>query len=102
MIRRWPRHAAALQELVDERGRTLRALPYSELERLAEPMTHFQIDGRKARIATITERAGEEVRVVVQGLVKALLGYHVALDGFYKSLDGVVRDMPDDEYRDYD
>ena len=65
-------------------------------------MTHFEIAGRRARIATITERAGEEVRVVVQGLVKALLGYHVALDGFYKSPNGAVREMPDDEYRNYD
>lgn len=65
-------------------------------------MRHFEIDGRKARIATVAEKAGAEVRIVVQGLVKACLGYHVALDGFYKSSDGGVRDMPDEEYRNYD
>jgi hypothetical protein len=88
--------------MVDEQGRMLRALSYAELEHLAEPMRHFQIERRNARIASIAERAGAEVRVVVQGLVKALIGYHVALDGFYKDPEGRMRDMPEDEFRNYD
>jgi hypothetical protein len=88
--------------MVDEHGRVLRALPYAELARLAEPMRHFEIEGREARIATIAEKADGEVRVVVQGLLKAFIGYHVALDGFYKNPAEQLRDMPDDEFRDYD
>jgi len=88
--------------MVDAHGRALRALPYRQLEDLAEPMRRFEIDGRKARIATISERAGDEVRVVVQGLVKAFIGYHVALDGFYKSAHEVVREMPSEEFTNYD
>jgi hypothetical protein len=102
MTRRWPRQAATLQEMVNEHGQMLRGLSYGELQALSEPMRHFQIEGRKARIATIAEKAGDEVRVVVQGLVKALIGYHVALDGFYKGAQGGVRDMPEEEFSNYD
>jgi hypothetical protein len=34
--------------------------------------------------------------------VKALIGYHVALDGFYKAREGSIREMPEDEFRNYD
>jgi hypothetical protein len=102
MTLRWPRRAATLQEMVDAHGRTLRALPYSQLEGLSEPMRDFEIDGRKARIATISEHAGDEVRVVIQGLVKAFIGYHVALDGFYKGELEAVREMPAEEFSNYD
>jgi hypothetical protein len=81
--------------MVNECGKKLRTLNLHELEFLANsPVEHLRVETRPATIALIVERKPEgELLVVVQGFMKARLVpfvKHVALDGFYKHLDGSV------------
>jgi hypothetical protein len=103
IVKRWFRYARLLEDVVQRKGRELRALSRTELESMTTQPTQFRLEGRRAQIALLVEPAGSELRVVVQGLVDtAFIGQHVALDGFYLVNDGSIRDMPDDEYRQYD
>ena len=93
------------QEIVNSRGNTLRSLTYDELQGLRDaPVEDVLVGSRAATIATIIEhKADMSLRVVVQGFMKArLLGKWVALDGFYKHPDGVVKPMADDEFFEFD
>ena len=44
------------------------------------------------------------MQVVIRGFMKArfICGSHVALDGFYKQLDGTVSEMPNEEFSEFD
>ena len=104
-MRTFPKSLGSFREIVNARGNNLRSLSYHELQRLTDsPIEHVTVDSKPATIATIIEpTADNALRVVVQGFMNAqLLGKHVALDGFYKYPDDVVKPMPDDEFLDFD
>jgi hypothetical protein len=104
-MRTFQKSLGSLREIVNARGNHLRSLGYHELQRLTDStIEHVIVDSKPATIATIIEpMADNALRVVVQGFVNArLLGKHVALDGFYKYPDGIVKSMPEDEFFDFD
>lgn len=93
--------------MVNKRGQKLRTLNLHELELLANsPVEHLRIESRPAAIALIVEqKAGGELLVVLQGFIKARLVpfvKHVALDGFYKHLDGSVTPLSDEDTTRFD
>ena len=96
--------ATAFRELIKERGAALRQNTYVEIERLVDsPTEEFTFQGRKAHVSVIVEHhKANQLRVVVQGFLKALIGAHVALDGFYITNEGAISEMPEDEFRGYD
>jgi hypothetical protein len=101
-MKRFPRAAAVFQELVDERGRQLRALDYDGLARAGqEPVEHVTVESRPATIGIIVDRQPDgSLRVVVQGFLKArwMPGSHVALDGFYKRPDGAIAPLEANDF----
>jgi hypothetical protein len=104
-VRTYPRALDNFRELVNARGSELRRRAYGELQLLTNaPVEDLTVDSRPATIATIVEvMPDSSLRVVLQGFMGArLLGKHVALDGFYKYPDGVVKPMFDDEFCDLD
>jgi hypothetical protein len=105
-VRRFPKAAASFQEIVNDRGRHLRQLPYDTLERMTdEPVENLMVESRRSTISIIVEkRSDEQLRIVVQGFMEAglLPGKHVALDGFYKSKDGTIGSMPETEFYEFD
>jgi hypothetical protein len=109
-MRTFPRALATFQQLVNERGEHLRGLSFAELERLARPPMgpigeNLTVDSRQATIATVVERWHDgTIRVVLHGSMKPRflpVGHHVAMDGFYKHLDGSVTPMSDKEFNDF-
>ena len=109
-MRTFPRALATFQQLVNERGERLRGLSFAELERLARPPMgpigeKLTVDSRQATIATVVERWHDgTLRVVLHGSMKPRflpVGHHVAMDGFYKHLDGSVTPMSDKEFNDF-
>jgi hypothetical protein len=105
-MRRFPKAAAVLQGLVDERGAKLRELSFDALEAKAhDPVEQLTVESRPATVGVIVQQEPpDKLRVVLQGFVKArwLGGKHVALDGFFKLRSGAVIPMSDDELSDYD
>ncbi|MGI9070762.1 MAG: hypothetical protein ACR2JB_05390 [Bryobacteraceae bacterium] len=101
------REAETFAQLVKDKGRSLRVIPYERLELLGDqPAEEIVFGRRKGRISVIVERCNEErVKVVVQRFLDgswfARLK-HVALDGFYKCRDGSVVEMRNEECYGYD
>jgi hypothetical protein len=63
------------------------------------------VESRPATIEVIVQLVPDgSLRVVIQGFMKARFfpGKHVALDGFYKHLDGKVSAMPNEEFYEFD
>ena len=107
IMRTFPRALATFQELVNKRGERLRALSFTELERLARPPMgpigeSLTVDSRQATITTVVEHWPDgTLRVVLHGSMKPRLlpfGHHLAMDGFYKRPDGSVTRMSDEEF----
>lgn len=105
-MRTFPKSLAVFQEIVNDRGDRLRALSQEELRKLAsEPVEQLVVDSRPATIGIIVETKPQgAVRVVIQGFMKArfFFGNHVALDGFYKHVDGTVTAIPNEEWCEFD
>ena len=110
-MRTFPRALATFRELVNERGRRLRALPFAELERLVRPPLgpvgeNLTVGSRSATIVTIVERRGDDqLRVILRGRMEPRFlhfGHNVAMDGFYKHPDGSVTPMPEREFSEFD
>lgn len=105
-MRTFPKSLAAFRKVVNERGEQLRRLSQEELRKFAsEPVKQFTFDSRPATIGVIVqEKPRQAIRVVIQGFMKAryIPGKHVALDGFYKHVDGTVTPIPDEEWREFD
>jgi hypothetical protein len=102
-MRTIPKELARFREIVEERGKQLRALSYTDIVSLSLPPEDLMVDSRKAIIAVIVEPVEEGLRVVVQGFMDAKwIGKNVALDGFYIHRDGSIHPMPDDEFFRYD
>jgi hypothetical protein len=89
---------------VNERGESLRKLPFEGLKRLGtQPTEHLTLETRPATIDVIVQSLPEGgIRVVVQGFLKALIGKDVALDGSYKYPDETIGPMPEEEFWDFD
>ena len=100
----FPRSLAKFRDIVNERGQRLRGMPFEELKRLDEPTEQFELDGRSSRIRIIVQpQPSGGVRVVVQGFIKAkLIGWNVALHGFYKYPDQTIAEMPPEEFYEFD
>ena len=63
------------------------------------------VESRPATIGIIVQLIPDgRLRVVIQGFMKArfIPGKHVALNGFYKHLDGTVNAMPNEEFSEFD
>jgi hypothetical protein len=105
-MRTFPKSLATFRNIIDERGEQLRKLTQEELKRLAvEPPEQLIFDSRPATIGIIVQSKPDgSLRVVIQGFMKArfIPGKHVAVDGFYKHLDGTVSAMPDEEFYEFD
>ena len=90
-----------IADLIQDRLRTLRELPYSELLTLgADAGEDLVIDGREAGIAVFVERQSNgAVRVVVQGMVEGFFPFirWGGADGFYKLPGGSVTSMTREE-----
>ena len=106
-MRTFPRSLAAFRQMVEERGKRLRALSFAELERLtrAPSQESVSVDGRPATITTTVERWPDgTLRVVLRGLMKPRylpFGHDVAMDGFYKHSNGSVTPMADREFNEF-
>ena len=94
------------QQIVDERGRELRSLPFGQLTALSRPTEQLSIDSRNATIDVIVQpQPSGAVRVVVQGFMSTrwFRGIkQVALDGFYKYPDETIARMPEAEFYEFD
>jgi len=104
-MRTFPKALAKFRDIVNERGKRLRDLPFDELKRLGDPpIEHLVVESRPATIGIIVQSvASGGIRVVVQGFMKAkFLGKNVALDGFYKYPDETVAPMPEREFYEFD
>jgi len=110
-MRTFPRALDTFRELVNERGRHLRSLSFSDLEGLVRPpmgplQENVTVDSRAATIVTIVERREDgRLRVVLHGTMEPRslpIGHHVAMDGFYKHPDDTVSPMPEDEFYEFD
>jgi hypothetical protein len=105
-MRTFPKSLATFRKIVDERGERLRKLTQEELKKIgAEPLEELIVESRPATIGIIVQpKPDGSLRVVIQGFMKVRFvpGKHVALDGFYKHLDGTVSTMPDEEFYEFD
>lgn len=105
-MRTFPKSLATFRKIVNERGQRLRKLTQEELKKLAtEPAEHLIVESRPATIGIIAQPKSDGIlRVVIQGFMKArfIPGKHVALDGFYKHVDGTVSTMPNKEFYEFD
>jgi hypothetical protein len=95
------------REIVNERGRQLRALPFFELQsRHITSPEHLSIDSRDATISVIVQpQPSGGLRVVVQGFMSTPPFRRiktVALDGFYKYPDESIATMPEEEFYEFD
>ena len=95
-----------LQSVVSERGESLRALSVAELLRRANtPTETFRLGWSTATIDLVIEqRTPGQVRVIIQGFLRfpswSPLA-RVALDGFYKRVDGALEPVPEDELNEF-
>jgi hypothetical protein len=104
-MRTFPKSLATFRNIVEERGKRLRGVPFANLEQLPQgPAEHLNVESRPATIGIIVQPLPSGgIRVVIQGFMKArLLGHHVALDGFYKYPDETVAAMPQEEFYEFD
>jgi len=104
-MRTFPKSLATFRKIVDGRGERLRKLSLEELKNLSGAIEEVAVESRPATIGIIVQpRPDGSFRVVVQGFMKARFfgGKHVALDGFYKHLNGTVSAMPDEEFYEFD
>jgi hypothetical protein len=105
-MRTFPKSLAAFREIIEERGERLRKLTQEELRKLAaEPAERLTFDSRPATIGIIVRSKPDgSIQVVIRGFMKARFigGSHLALDGFYKHLDGTVSEMPNEEFFEFD
>jgi hypothetical protein len=92
--------------MVQDRGRQLRKLPFSELAALATlPAEAVIVDGHKGTLSVIVENCDDrKLKIVVQGFLCMWIPIikHVALHGFYKHPDGSITEMQEVEFYDYD
>ena len=106
LLRTFPKSLETFRKIVDERGQQLRKLTQEELKkRAAEPIEQLMVESRPATIGIIVQPIPDgSLRVVIQGFMKARFvpGKHVALDGFYKRLDGTVNPMSNEEFYEFD
>jgi hypothetical protein len=98
------KRVAQLKSMVEERGRKLRTLSFHDLIQLSGcPVEKFMLDSRPATIAVIVQTMPDgQLRVVVQGFLKAWLGEHVAVDGFYKHPDESITPMHHRDLHNFD
>lgn len=94
---------AKFQAMVQERGQTLRQLPFAELK-LQDTGEEVNLGPRTGTISVIVlSLPSGGIQVVVQGFLKHCFfsGSSVALDGFYKYPDEAIAPMSDEEYWDF-
>lgn len=102
-MRTIPKELAKFREIVEERGKQLRALSYNNIASLSLAPEHLMVGTRKATVSFIVESVEDGLRVVVQGFLDAKwIGQNVALDGFYIHRDGSIHPMADEEFFRYD
>jgi len=105
-MRTFPKSLATFRKIVEDRGEQLRKLTQEELKKLAaKPAEQLTVESRPATIGIIVQPIPDgSLRVVIQGFMKVRFvpGKHVALDGFYKNLDGTVNPMPSEEFYEFD
>ena len=93
--------------MVNDRGSRLRALAYEDLRGIAVPENagyidteHVVVEGRRGEISIYVREQKETVRVVLQGFLAFRLFRFmktVALDGFYKSPDGTMSPLTQED-----
>ena len=103
-MRTFPKSLAKFRDIVDERGQRLRGVPFEELKHFDGPSEQFEFDGRSSRISIIVQpQPSGGIRVVVQGFMKAkVIGWDVALHGFYKYPDETIAEMAHEEFYEFD
>ena len=104
-MRTFPKALSKFRDIVNERGKRLRELPFVELKGLHKtPIEHLTVESRPATIGIIVEPLPSGgIRVVVQGYMQAkLFGQNVALDGFYKYSDDTVAPMPNEDFYEFE
>jgi len=94
------------QQQVKEKGVFLRGLSSDDLlSRANTPTETLRFGWSTGTISVMIEQHGLGlVRVVVQGFLRFPSwspAASVALDGFYKSADGTIREVPDSELGDF-
>ena len=93
------------RRIVNERGQSLRKLPFQRLEELEERTESFMLGKRKAKVAIIVNHLPSGgVLVIVQGLLKKRfipMVLDVAVDGFYKYPNETMAPMTDEDKWDY-
>jgi hypothetical protein len=95
---------AKVQAMVQERGQTLRRLPFAEVK-LQHSHEQVTVGMRTGTIALIVlPQPSGGIQVVIQGFLKHRFwpGSSVALDGFYKYPGEKISPMRDDEFWDFD
>ncbi len=94
------------RQMAMDKGRQLRALPFSSLTGIAgEPGEEVILGTRKGTFSVIVEPCEDgRLKIVVQGFLEGRwLGFKdVALDGFYKHPDGSITEMRNSEFYEYD
>lgn len=105
-MRTFPKELATFRQLVNERGRRLRQLPFAELQKLSNESTeHVVVGSRKGTIDYIVlPLPSGGIQFVLQGFLehRILPGKSVACDGFYKYPDETMSDMTAEEFWDFD
>jgi hypothetical protein len=94
------------QAVVSQRGASLRALSFTDLlSRAKTPPETFRLGWRTATITLVIEqRTPDLLRVIVQGLLRFPSWSPVstvAVDGFYKSSDGTLQPVSENELDDF-
>lgn len=94
------------QDIVNERGDSLRKLPFQHLKQLVEPTKLITVGNRKGKVSIIVnELPSGGILVVVQGFLKQRflpMVWSVALDGFYKYPDETMAPMTREDIWAYD
>ena len=105
-MRTFPKELATFRRIINERCDTLRGLSHDELIAAGQrPTESLKVALRSAVIKTIIQvMPDESVRIVVQGFMynRFLPGKSVALDGFYKMPNGLIKPIPDKEFYEFD
>jgi hypothetical protein len=99
------KEAQVFRQMAMDRGRQLRALPFSSLTGIAgEPSEEVILGTRRGTFSVIVEPCEDgRLKIVVQGFLEGRwLVKDVALDGFYKHPDGSITEMRDSEFYGYD
>ena len=100
----FPKSLVLFQKMVHERGAQLRERGLEELKQLAgAPIEQVTVESCPATIGVIVQSLPNGgIRVVVQGFIKAFIGQHLALDGFYKYPDESVTPIPYPQFSEFD